>query len=225
MAGRIEETPVRRIEKGLASRYPLFYVQCGEEDRLEALLGQLATTHYGAVTPIQVWTSTEGFAGPGKAVDGTRDPLQALRSIAAADRDGFFLLKDFPALFDDLNLVRGLRNLYQQLANRNRFVFMSHPQLRIPEPLSHQLFVVELGLPTEREIYEHLTGIAADHHVLDQVADEVLARSAAAMKGMALNEVGHLYRRLIAEDKLHLDAALPEIHEEKAAALLKEACL
>lgn len=224
MAAHIDESPARRIEKGLASRYPLLYVRCGEEDRLESILGPLATSHYGEARPLQVWTSTEGFAG--RAGDqAARDPLQALRSIAAADRDGFYLLKDFPALFDDLNLVRGLRNLYEQLAERNTFVFLSYPQLRIPEPLSHQIFVVELGLPTEQEIYEHLMGIAAHQHLLERVADEVLARSASAMKGMALNEVGHLYRRLIAEDRLDLDAALPEIHEEKAAALLKEACL
>jgi SpoVK/Ycf46/Vps4 family AAA+-type ATPase len=225
MAERIDDSPVRRIEKGLAARYPLFYVRCGEEDRLEALLAQLAASHYGEARPLAVWTSTDGFAGGGGGADAARDPLQALRSIAAADRDGFYLLKDLPALFDDLNLVRGLRNLYEQLADRNTFVFLSHPQLRIPEPLSHQLFVVELGLPTEREIHAHLAGIAAQSQVLDRVPDDVMARSAAAMKGMALNEVGHLYRRLIAEDKLDLDAALPEIHEEKAAALLKEACL
>ena len=226
MSERSDETPVRRIEKGLAARYPLFYVLCREEERLEALLGELAAAHYGEARPVQVWTSTEGFTAPGGSADGTtRDPLQALRRIATADRDGFYLLKDMPALLDDSNLVRGLRNLYQQLADRNSFVFLSHPQLRIPEPLSHQIFLVELGLPTEREIHVHLTELATQHRVQDRVTDEVLAGSAAAMKGMALNEVGHLFRRLIAEAKLDLDAALPEIHEEKAAALLKEACL
>jgi SpoVK/Ycf46/Vps4 family AAA+-type ATPase len=225
MAERIDESPVRRIEKGLAAGYPLFYVQCREEERLESLLGQLATRHYGDARPLQVWTSTEGFAGPGGTVDGTRDPLEALRHITEAGGDGFYLLKDLPALFDDLNLVRGLRNLYRQLADRDSFVFLSHPQLRIPEPLSHQVFVVELGLPTEREIYDRLTELATEQHVQDLVADEALARSAAAMKGMALNEVGHLFRRLVAEAKLDLDTALPEIQEEKAAALLKEACL
>ena len=225
MSERIDETPVRRIEKGLAARYPLIYVLCREEERLEALLGRLAAAHYGEARPVQVWTSTEGFVLTSGAVDGTRDPLDALRHIAAADRDGFYLLKDLPALFDDSNLVRGLRNLYRQLADRNSFVFLSHPQLRIPEPLSHQIFLVELGLPTEREIHEHLSELTAQNHLQDQVTDGDLAGAAAAMKGMALNEVGHLYRRLIAEDKLELDTALPEIHEEKAAALLKEACL
>jgi SpoVK/Ycf46/Vps4 family AAA+-type ATPase len=45
------------------------------------------------------------------------------------------------------------------------------------------------------------------------------------MKGMALNEVHHLFVRLVAENKLDIDAALPEVHAEKAAALLKEGCL
>ena len=204
MSERIDETPVRRIEKGLAARYPLIYVLCREEERLEALLGRLAAAHYGEARPVQVWTSTEGFVLTSGAVDGTRDPLDALRRIAAADRDGFYLLKDLPALFDDSNLVRGLRNLYRQLADRNSFVFLSHPQLRIPEPLSHQIFLVELGLPTEREIHEQF-GLDI-HAPATRQALRILAENINYM-------VEELQKRIAAlqEEKAKVEAAFADL--------------
>jgi len=216
-------TPVRRIEKGLAARYPIIYVVCREEDRLEGLLSSLAAAHCGE--SLRVWTRTSGLTGPDGPLEGSRDPLQALRLVLTTPVDAFYLFKDLPTHFDDADLVRALRDLYQQLLGRDSHVFLSHPQLRVPETLSHQLFVVALDLPTEEELYDFLAAGVAEHHLGDLVAPEWLAGCAGAMRGMALNEVRHLYTRLFAEHRLDLESALPEIHEEKAAALLKEACL
>ena len=41
----------------------------------------------------------------------------------------------------------------------------------------------------------------------------------------AIRSYYDLFIRLVAENKLDMVTALPEIHEEKAAALLKEGCL
>jgi len=218
-----DANPTRRIEKGLAARYPLVYVACREEDRLEGLLSPLAAARCGG--PVRVWTRTTGLVGPDGPVEGTRDPLQALHHVLATPADAFYLFKDLPTHFDDADLVRALRDLYRELADRQSVVFLSHPQLRVPETLSHQLFVVELGLPTEREIQDYLQAGITQHGLSGLVGDDWLAGCANAMKGMALNEVRHLYTRLAAEQRLDLDSALPEIHEEKAAALIKEACL
>jgi len=221
----MRESPARRIQKGLVARHPLFYVLCQEEDRLEALLQRLAQAHYGGEAALYAWSSTRGLAGPAGVVPATQDPLAVLRHLLDSTEKGFFLLKDFPALFDDPAVVRGLRDLHQHLAERDSFVFLSHPQMRVPEALAHQLYVVDLGMPTEQEIYDFLKA-AVEHNKLGaRLGEDWLARCAAAMKGMALNEVRHLFVRLVAEDKLDIDSALPEIHEEKAAALLKEGCL
>jgi SpoVK/Ycf46/Vps4 family AAA+-type ATPase len=222
--GQTLEAPDRRLRKGLLARNPLIYVLCREEDRLETLLARLAAEHYGRPAPPAVWTMTRGLSGPAGAVEGTREPLALLRHIVAAP-DGIYLLEDFPDLFDDPAVVRGLRDLYRQLADRNSFVVLSHSQLRIPDALSHQLYVVELGLPSEDEIYQHLQTLIEQQALWGQVTADWTSRCVTAMRGMALNEVRHLFLRLVAEQKLDLDAALPEIHDEKAAALIKEACL
>lgn len=219
------DSPVRRIQKGLAAHYPLFYVLCVEEERLEGMLSRLAAAHYGEDARLLIWTSTQGLVGRNGAVDGTHEPLAALRHIRAAETDAFYLLKDLPALLDDPGLVRGLRDLYQGLAGRNRYVFLSHPQLKVPEALAHQLYVVELGLPSEQEAYDFLKAVTYRNKLQDRISEEWLSRASAAMRGMSLDEVRHLYTRLVTENKLDIEAALPEIYEEKAAALLREACL
>ena len=218
------DAPERRLRKGLLAHNPLFYALCREEDRLEALLGRVASDHYGRPVTPAVWTMTRGLAGPAGAVEGTRDALAVLRHIASAP-DGIYLLEDFPDLFDDPAVVRGLRDLYRELASRDSYVVLSHSQLRVPDALSHQLYVVELGLPSEDEIHAHLTELIDKHALWGRVTDEWLSRCVTAMRGMALNETRHLFLRLVAEGKLDLSSALPEIHEEKAAALIKEACL
>ncbi|MCU0767185.1 MAG: AAA family ATPase [Gammaproteobacteria bacterium] len=218
------DAPERRLRKGLLAHNPLFYALCREEDRLEALLGRVASDHYGRPVTPAVWTMTRGLAGPAGTVEGTRDALAVLRHIASAP-DGIYLLEDFPDLFDDPAVVRGLRDLYRELASRDSYVVLSHSQLRVPDALSHQLYVVELGLPSEEEIYQQLQALVEQHALWDRVSDEWVSRCVTAMRGMALNEIRHLFLRLVGEGKLDLAAALPEIHDEKAAALIKEACL
>jgi SpoVK/Ycf46/Vps4 family AAA+-type ATPase len=221
----MRESPAARIRKGLLARYPLFYVLCREEDRLEALLAGLSREHYGDGRGVATWSSTQGLVGSAGPVAGTEEPLAALRHILTGDEETFYLLRDFPALFDDPARVRGLRDLYGALAGRDSFVFLSYPEMRLPEALAHQLYVVDLGMPTEQEIYDTLRSAAAQAGLIERVGEDWLARCAAGMKGMALNEVRHLFLRLAAEDKLDMDSALPEVRAEKAAALLKEGCL
>ena len=158
------------------------------DDRLPgSKLSPLAAAHCSG--PVRVWTRTAGLAGPDGPVEGTRDPLQALRHVLAAPTDAFYLFKDLPTHFDDVDLVRALRDLYHQLADRQSVVFLSYPQLRVPETLAHQLFVVELGLPTEHEILDYLQAGIAQHGLSGLVGDDWLAGCANAMKGISKTEI------------------------------------
>jgi ATP-dependent 26S proteasome regulatory subunit len=215
-----------RFQKGLLSHYPLFYVLCREEERLESLLAQLSRAHYQDDRPVIQWSAASGFKNQPESAVGPGDPLQVLRDIQSSDRDGFYLLKDLPALFDDNPvLVRGLRDLYSDLASKNRYVFISNATLKLPEALSNQVFVVDIGNPTEREIYDYLKSVITKPELVANFSEEWFYQCASAMKGMALNEVRHLLLRLIRGKKFDIEGALPEIYEEKASALLKEGCL
>ena len=217
---------MRRIEKALAARYPLVYVQCQEEARLEGLLSRVSADHFADARPVTTWTRTRGFTVERKVTAPICDPLDALRHIRDSATGGFYLLEDLPAMFAEFpSLIRGLRDLYDDLAERDTFVFLSSPRLDIPEALQHQMFVLDMGAPSEAEILAALEGFAAANGLSDRLNADWMAQTAGAMKGLMLNEVRHLMLRLVAEDRLDLGASLAEIREEKAAALMREACL
>lgn len=217
---------MRRIDKALAARYPLVYVRCQEEERLEGLLNRSAVDHYGDSRPVTVWTRTRGFGVNGKVTAAIYDPLEALRHIRDAASEGFYLLADLPSIFaEHPALIRGLRDLYHDLARRDTFVFLSSPRLEIPDALQHQMFVLDMGAPSEAEIRVALEGFATENGLSDRLNADWMAQAAGAMKGLMLNEVRHLMLRLVAEERLELAASLVEIREEKAAALMREACL
>jgi SpoVK/Ycf46/Vps4 family AAA+-type ATPase len=222
----MSDTLNEHIRKGLLSHYPLFYVLCREEQRLESQLARLSREHYGDDRPVITWSAARGFDTPQGAGAGQGDPLEVLKAIRNSDRDGFFLLKDLPALLaDNPVLVRALRDLYYELADKNRFVFMSYPALKLPEELTNQLWLVDFGMPTEKEIYAYLKEAVGRHGVEGQITEDWFFQCASAMKGMTLDEVRHLLVRLFREKKFDLETTLPDVYAEKATALLKEGCL
>jgi len=226
---------LQKISRGLRSRYPIFYMLGWEEERIERLLRSVAKSYYSANDRLTVWTATKGFSRRFDAdpeldnssdtevpADRVTDPLEALRQIAENDQQCIYLMKDLPVWFDKHPaLVRAVRDLYYRLRQRNIHVFLSYPELILPEILKKEVFLIEMDLPSEEEILEVLTsGNAAAHTPRDH-----LHRFAAAMRGLSLNEVGHLQARLFRGESVEPSSALAEIQEEKAQLLRKESCL
>ncbi|WP_462328325.1 AAA family ATPase [Thiohalocapsa halophila] len=227
---------VQKISRGLRSRYPLFYVLGWEEERIERLLGSVAKSYYSGAGELIVWSANDGFHAGDADPAGTalaavadaggggdlRDPIAALRAIAASERPAMYLMKDLPIWLEaNPALVRAVRDLYYRLKHRSIHVFLSYPQLILPEILKKELFLIEMDLPSEEEIVESLTGAPN----IGDTPREDLYRYAAAMRGLSLNEVTHLQARLFRGDTVVLETTLAEIQEEKSQLLRKESCL
>jgi SpoVK/Ycf46/Vps4 family AAA+-type ATPase len=209
----------RKLTRGLRSRYPLFYFLGWEEERMESLLSLVVDSLYKGSGKLVTWSATLGFDDE---VDVTA-PLAALKRIHGEQEKVVYLLKDLPSWFDtDPALVRGLRDLYHDLRGRHVHVFISHPQLKLPETLKKELFLVEMALPSAEDILEQLRRQVGSGRLPE---DELLHHMAIAMKGLSLNEVGHLQSRLYAMPDLDLRTALTEIQEEKSQILAKESVL
>lgn len=215
---------VQKISRGLKSRYPLFYILGWDEDRIERLLRSIARSYYGADDRLRVWSASSGFGEHDDPAQPVLDPLAAVARVATAPAEPplMYLMKDLPTWFDgNPALVRGLRDLYYRLKTGNSVVFLTCPLLLLPEILKKEVFLVEMDLPAEDEILEILeTGKGAA-----AIPREQLYRVAAGMRGLSLNEVGHLSARLFRGEVLADDALLTEIQEEKAQLLRKESCL
>ena len=75
------------------SRQPIITVETAEEERLEALLFEVATE---MDVPLFRWSVTKGLARyRGEAMYNSDAPEAALTNIAMVAGDGIFLLKDF----------------------------------------------------------------------------------------------------------------------------------
>ena len=222
----MREELVARLHKALAGGFPLIYVRCDEEARLLKVLGLLAVRPGKNDESVTEWSVTRGFVCRGQSLAAIRDPLAALEYVAEHGAGRFFLFKDLPPLFDGRpELVRGLRDLYDVLLGGDGHVFMSSPLITLPDALAHQVFMVDMSPPDERELQQRVLQLAAELGVVDRLSNDWVSQVVPSFKGLTLGETGHLMRRLVAQDKLDLDCALGEIHEEKAAALMREACL
>ncbi len=207
-----------RLLKGLRNHYPIHYLKGREEGRIWDQLNQLSQAHYGDTRPVQKWTLSGGLNGD----PATAQPLKVIEAIKSAKKDAFFWLADLPSLLGaDPILVRALRDLYHELEHQNRFVFLSHPALHLPEELKGQLWLVDMGMPSEKELRLHLERLTSG-----QPLDAGWYRQCAgAMKGLMLEEVGHLVRGWMHDRRFGIEDVLPDIYDNKTAALEKEGCL
>jgi SpoVK/Ycf46/Vps4 family AAA+-type ATPase len=108
------------------------------------------------------------------------------------------------------------------LRGKQIYVFISHPLVHIPETLKKEVFLVEMSLPSAEDIFAQLQ---KTFHATEAAKESMLYRMAVAMKGLSLNEVGHLVKRMHSMPNLQLPAALAEIQEEKTQILAKESVL
>lgn len=213
---------VQKISRGLKSRHPLIYVLGWEEERIERLLSLVASSYYGEDDRLLIWSSTRGFTKDGETVEAITDPTAALNHIANEPRPLIYVMKDLPAWFaGNPALVRAAREVYYRLRNKGAHVFLTHPELVLPEALKKEIFLVEMDLPTEEEILDFLKPKGS----IPGISSDQLHRIAGAMKGLSLNEVEHLQARLFQGKILDPAQALVDINEEKAQLLRKESCL
>ncbi|HEY4059955.1 MAG TPA: AAA family ATPase [Kofleriaceae bacterium] len=193
------------------ARYPFVYLVSWEEQRVDAILGELARRHS---KQLMEWTSTRGLRRVGGAraahsVDPVAKPVETLQAIGKLTDPSLIVLKDFHPFLDDHLVVRAMRELAQELENSYSTVILLAPVLKIPVELEKDISVLDVPLPDFGELLDLLRGIAnvlrkegrADVQ-LDRTAVERLVRAAL---GLTLNEAENAFARAIATDN-RLDA-------------------
>src|SRR5512146_3052280 len=85
---------VQELDVLVRARYPLLYLVTSEEQRVEAILAQLADTHGKALLG---WSVTSGFKRLGGArtvepPEGAKEPLAALEAVAKLGEPSLVLL-------------------------------------------------------------------------------------------------------------------------------------
>jgi hypothetical protein len=125
---------VSDLDTLIRARYPLIYLVSWEEQRLDAILQEVAQNH-GKV--LLTWSVTRGLRRVGSArtvtlSDGSHDPVEALTAIAKLAEPSLVVLKDFHPFFENPAAVRAMRELAQDLKATYTTVILLSPVLTIP---------------------------------------------------------------------------------------------
>src|SRR3954470_12614785 len=138
------------------ARYPLIYLVSHEEQRIDAVVSEVAERHG---KQLWEWSITQGLRlaksrAPGP--EDSRNPVAALQGIAQLKDANLVVLKDFHAYLDDASVVRALRELGHALKVGLTSVLLVSPTLTIPPELEKEVSVVDVPLPTPNELLQLL---------------------------------------------------------------------
>ncbi len=93
------------------------------------------------------------------APEGARTPLEAVQAIAQVPDPSLVVLKDFHPFLSDPAVVRALRELAHALKSTYTTVVLLSPSLVIPPELEKEISVLDVPLPTYRDLLQLLKEI------------------------------------------------------------------
>jgi SpoVK/Ycf46/Vps4 family AAA+-type ATPase len=216
----------------IRARHPLLWLVSSEEQRVDALLENMAETH-GKV--LLGWSITKGLHRLGGARaqpppgQGTEDPVAALQAISAYAEASLVVLKDFHPYLDEPRVVRALRELGHALKSTYTTVIVLAPVLQLPVELEKEMSVLDVPLPTFRDLAELLRDIVGvvrkgGRATVDLKREEAEQLVKAAL-GLTLQEAENAFAKAIAEDQ-RLDASdIQRVMEEKRQVIRKSGLL
>jgi len=199
----------------LKARYSLIYVPTCEEDRLEYTIRRCVLL--GKNRAIYSWNFVDGFLNtPNTNELGKRNPLQALDFIEKLSEDTpvIFLLKDFHKFFNDITVLRKVRNLGRLLQVQPKTIIISAPEIiPFPPEIVELVTILEFELPTIDEIQEELKRLL---NVLDQsINSEDLNTLVRACQGLSLDRIRRVLSKIIADNEIIDSRGISSIFEEK----------
>ncbi len=211
------------------ARYPLVYLVTHEEQRIDAVVSEVAERHG---KQLWEWSITRGLhqakaRAPGD--EDSRNPVTALQRIADLKDANLVVLKDFHRYLDDASVVRALRELGHALKVGLTTVLLVSPTLTIPAELEKDVSVIDVPLPTVGELLQLLKDIfgilkksARSEVHLTRDDAEALVKAA---HGLTLSEAENAFAKAIALDN-RLDVAdVRVILEEKRQVVRKSGLL
>ena len=221
---------VRELDTLVRARYPLVYLVSWEEQRVDGHLEELAREHGKAYLS---WSVTRGFRHAGgarpPAPEATREPAAALAAIEKLSEPSLVVLKDFHPYLGDPAVVRALRELAQSLKSTYTTLILLSPVLQIPTELEKEITVLDVPLPTYRELYDLLREIAEvvvrTKKAVVSLKREDVEQIVKAAQGLTLSEAENAFAKAIASDQRLSREDVALVLDEKRQVIRKSGLL
>src|SRR6185503_6334545 len=188
------------------ARYPLVYLVSWEEQRVDALLAELAGRHGKHLLD---WSITRGLRRIGGArgsmgVDGVADPVKVLQAVGKLSEPSLVVLKDFHPYLEEPKVVRALREVATELKLSFSTLVLLSPVLKIPAELEKDVSVLDVPLPGPTELGNLLREIVQvvrqGKRATVSLSGEEAGRLVRAAQGLTLSEAENAFAKAIARD-------------------------
>jgi ATPase family associated with various cellular activities (AAA)/AAA+ lid domain len=222
--------PVHELKTLVLSRHAAIVVETAEEERLDEILGAVASelrlAHFE-------WTVTGGLVRlpGGAAAYGTQDAGQAIRTIGDLGVDGLFVLKDAGPHLTTPQSSRALVDLLDALAAPSRLstLVLAGAQVQLPPDVEARAVRYDLALPTRDEYRRTVSAVveslaATARARVDLRAEDVDAL-AISLTGLTLNQARQAVARAAIEDGTLNREDIPRLAQLKAEALADDGLL
>ncbi|MBL8919419.1 MAG: AAA family ATPase [Myxococcaceae bacterium] len=221
---------LRDLDTLIRARYPLLYLVSWEEQRVDALLAELARTHG---KDLLEWTATRGL----RALTGTLktppeetvEPARAVVAIAKLTTPALVVLKDFHRHLDDPVTVRALRELGFHLKTQFTTAIVVAPSLKLPDELEKDVSVIDVPLPSKADLLDLLKDIARvvtkNKRATVELNREQADALVSAAHGLTLAEAENAFAKAIAQDNRLDSSDVKLLLDEKSQVVRKNGLL
>ena len=222
---------VSDLDTLIRARYPLIYLVSWEEQRLDAILHDMAQNHGKALLH---WSVTRGLRRVSGArsmpiSEQSREPIEALSGIAKLTEASLVVLKDFHPFLDNPAVVRALRELSQDLKSTYTTVILLSPTLTIPVELEKEISVLDVPLPSFRDLYQLLKEIVGvvrrGNKARVELTKEQAENIIKAAQGLTLSEAENAFAKAIANDGVLDQDDIRLVLDEKRQVIRKSGLL
>jgi ATP-dependent 26S proteasome regulatory subunit len=193
------------------SRHPIITVETPEEERLEALLSDVASE---MSVPLYEWSVTTGLSKVhGAPIYNTDQPEMAVANIGLIQGDAIFLLKDFARYCENDRICRRLREFAEKFRTARRSIVITAASLQLPPDLAGDTAPFSLDLPSAEELLPGVKAVLAELNREQQIpiTIDVIGMQAVARNLVGLPQEEALRTlRMCALAKRCADAALPD---------------
>jgi len=224
---------VRELDLLIRSRYPIIYLRTSEERRAINLLANIARAQKKNLV---AWSSTEGLILIERFQGGELPSAKDARKLSAAFevimQDGgrtIYAMKDLHLHFDDLMVVRKMRDLYESLKRSYKTIVIIAPVKKIPQELETALYFLNLPMPDIPMLKKLLKDIVAtvrgDERIRIELSEARFEGMANAALGLTLEEAERVFFKAILRDARLTEEDVKYVRDEKRQIVQKSGLL
>ncbi len=205
----MSDASIHDLKKLVQSFHSLILVEGLEEERIRSML---ASTAADLRLPFFEWSVVRGFTRfpQNSEIDGTTEPLQAIRYVESFGDDAVFQFKDLGPHLSQPSTCRLLREVVDSFRSRRTTIVISGVSVELPAELSHQAVRLHLRLPGKKELREVIGAVLDSLRTRQKVSVDLNATEMGelldALTGLTSNQARQSVARAVVEDG-RLDAS------------------